>query len=248
MKQTTLISCTVVSGLLMLARPAAAQPAPSVTSNIFYLPVAVHTPGLFNSFFKSHVAFYNATGAPFSVQATLFDSHGAAHVATFTLAANEVIAYADFVDEVFHLTGAGTVKFDSGAAANQMALSAEVYTNGPCGDFGTDVPAIAATLSAAESISPGVTNNTAQRTNLACFNGSASTNHVVADVWSESNTKVQTITFDLPGNAWQQLPVTVTTQGGYVRFHPSAPAFCYAVVVTDLSNDGRFIPGQALSQ
>jgi hypothetical protein len=32
-----------------------------------------------------------------------------------------------------------------------------------------------------------------------------------------------------------------------VRFHPAAPAYCYAVVVTNLSNDGRFIPGQTFS-
>lgn len=237
----------VLSTSLLHAWHAESQPAVDATSNVFYLPVAVHTPGLFDSFFKTHVAFYNATSSTFPVQATLYDSVGAPHNAVFNLGPNQSMAFADFVDEVFHMTGAGTVRFDAGAATNQIALSAEVYTNGPCGDFGTDVPAVARTFSASEAISPGLTNNGGQRANVACFNGSTSPNQVEADVYNEQNVKVQTITLPLAANAWGQLPVTAFVEGGYVRFHPAAPAYCYAVVVTNLSNDGRFIPGQVLS-
>jgi hypothetical protein len=243
MKRVISFSCVVLTALTF-ARNASSQGNTDSTSSLFYLPVAVHTPGLFGSFFKTHVAFYNATASRFPVQVTLYDSNGATHNATFDLGPNQSMAFADFVDEVFHLTGAGTVKFDSGNAANKIALSADVYTNGPCGDFGTDVPAISATLSAAESITPGVTNNEAQRTNVACFNGSASANRVVAEVFDQENHVVQTLTLDLAGNAWRQIPITAPVEGGYVRFHPSAPAYCYGVVVTNLTNDGRFIPGQ----
>ena len=231
-------------GTSPISRVAYAQPQPSVTSSTFILPVAVHTPGLFGSFFKTHLAFYNATDSTFTLTATLYDSNGTPHVANFPLEPNQSMAFADFVDEVFHLTGAGTVKFETGNAGYKIALSAQVYTNGPCGDFGTDVPPIAAALSSAESISPGVTNNSSQRANLACFNGSGAPNVVTAEVFDERNFKTETITFSLPGNAWVQKPVTRTVEGGYVRFHPSAPASCYAVDVTNSSNDGRFIPAQ----
>jgi len=227
-----------------IARPAPAQPQPSVTSSSFILPVAVHTQGQFGAFFKTHLAFYNATDSTFTLNATLYDSNGTPHFASFPLSPNQSMAYADFVDEVFHITGAGTVKFDTGNAAFKIALSAQVYTNGPCGDFGTDVPPIAAALSSAESISPGVNNNSSQRANLACFNGSGATNVVTADVFDERNFKVESITFSLPGNAWVQKPLTRVVDGGYVRFHPSAPAACYAVDVTNSSNDGRFVLAQ----
>jgi hypothetical protein len=233
-----LLSTSVISS------SASAQPQPSVTSSAFLLPVAVHPPGLFGSFFKTHLAFYNATDSTFTLTATLYDSNGTPHVASFALEPNQSMAFADFVDEVFHLTGAGTVKFETGNPAYKIALSAQVYTNGPCGDFGTDVPPIAVALSAAESISPGVSNNDSQRANLACFNGSAAPNTVTADVFDERNFKVETITFSLPGNAWLQKAVSRTVDGGYVRFRPSAPAACYAVDVTNSSNDGRFIPAQ----
>ena len=231
--------------LTVLALFAPAAPAQSeVTSGQFYLPVAVHVPGKFGAFFKTHVAFYNATSSTFPVLVTLYDSTGTAHPTSFTLGPNQSMAYADFVDEVYHLQTAGTVKFDTGSPSNQIALSAEVYTNGPCGDFGTDTPAISRTLSAAEAISPGVNNNEAQRTNIACYNGASSPNHIVADVFNQENFKVETQVLDLPGNAWNQVSVSGTVNGGYVRFHPSAPAFCYAVVVTNTTNDGRFIPAQ----
>src|SRR5258705_211082 len=85
---------------------------------------------------------------------------------------------------------------------------------------------VAPTLSAAESISPGLTNNTGQRANIACFSGTATANHVVADVFDELNVKLQSIPIDLAGNAWRQLPVSAFVEGGYVRFHPTAPAYC----------------------
>ena len=245
MKRRLSLFCVVVSALA-LAQKAPGQPT-DTTSSLFYLPVAVHTPGLFGSFFKTHVAFYNATSTRFPLQVTLYDSSGTPRHATFELGPNQSMAYADFVDEVFHFTGAGTVKFDTGNAANHIALSAEVYTNGPCGDYGTDVRAVSSTLSAAEAISPGVTNNGGQRTNVACFNGSTSANHVVVDVFDQENHLVQSFPVDLPGNAWRQVALSAFVEGGYVRFHPSAPAYCYAVVVTNLTNDGRFIPGQVFN-
>jgi len=245
---TTRVSlCFAALSLAATAPRASGQPATSTTSSVFYLPTAVHAPGLFGSYFKTHVAFYNPTSSAFTVHVTLFDTNGSPHLATFALQPNQTMAYADFVDEVFHYTGAGAVRFDSGSTANQMALSAEVYTNGACGDFGTDVPAVASTLSPAESVSPGVTNDGSQRTNLACFNGGAGANQVVAQVFDEANNVVQTVTIDLAKDAWKQLPVTAFVEGGYVRFHPSAPAYCYAVVVTNTTNDGRFIPAQVLS-
>jgi hypothetical protein len=38
-----------------------------------------------------------------------------------------------------------------------------------------------------------------------------------------------------------QKAVNAAVSGGYVRFDPSAPASCYAVVANNTTNDARFI-------
>ena len=50
-----------------------------------------------------------------------------------------------------------------------------------------------------------------------------------------------TVTMELPPRAWGQRAVTATVVGGYVQFDPTEAAVCYAVIVDNATNDGRFL-------
>jgi hypothetical protein len=50
-----------------------------------------------------------------------------------------------------------------------------------------------------------------------------------------------TVSLNLAPNAWGQTPVNTIVSGGYVQFDPAAAAVCYAVVVDNSTNDGRFV-------
>ena len=60
-------------------------------------------------------------------------------------------------------------------------------------------------------------------------------------VFDGSGSQVSTVTLDLAGHAWRQKSLSGAVSGGYVRFDPAGPADCYAVVVNNATNDGRFV-------
>ena len=49
-------------------------------------------------------------------------------------------------------------------------------------------------------------------------------------------------TLTLAAHAWGQTALSTIVSGGYVEFEPSDTAVCYAVVIDNSTNDGRFIP------
>src|SRR5204862_95005 len=46
---------------------------------------------------------------------------------------------------------------------------------------------------------------------------------------------------NLAANGWGQTSINAIVSGGYVVFEPEDSAVCYAVVVDNSTNDGRFI-------
>lgn len=238
---------------LAVAAPALAQSgsrAPAggeISSSLLTVPVMANNPGQFGSFFRTRVSLMNPTNLSYDVKATLYDATGVPKVATISMAPGQIRSYDNFLEAVFAFTGAGTVRLDSRAsAAGSAALfvfSSEVYTEGATGSFGTTAPASPFGGTAAASFAAGVSVNSSFRTNLGCFNDSSSTVSIPADVYDPSGTKLETVTLDLPATGWNQKGVTQSVTGGYVKFRPAKPAYCYAVVVHNVSNDGRFIPG-----
>jgi hypothetical protein len=49
------------------------------------------------------------------------------------------------------------------------------------------------------------------------------------------------VNLNLAAKAWRQTPVNSMITDGVVRFEPAEAAVCYAVVVNNTTNDGRFI-------
>jgi hypothetical protein len=67
-------------------------------------------------------------------------------------------------------------------------------------------------------------------------------NSIKATVLDSTGTQtLGTQTLTLGANAWGQTALTTIVSNGTVQFDPSDSAVCYAVVIDNTSNDGRFV-------
>jgi len=214
-------------------------------SDLQTIPVMGNTPGVNGSTFQTFVALLNPTAASFPVEATLYDAAGVKHTATITLAAHELKTYENFLDAVFHVTGGGAVTLRAaestgGTHNNRFIVDAEVHTTGT--RYGTSIPALEFAATSAPSFAAGISVSSAWRTNVGCYNESDVANKIKATVYDASGTQaLGSVELNLAANAWGQTPIPTVVSNGYIQFEPAEAAVCYAVVVDNSTNDGRFI-------
>jgi hypothetical protein len=226
----------------------------SLASGFWTIPVMANTPGQFGSYFKTKVVVANPTASSYTVHATLYNTDGKVNSVPIQMPAGQIRAWENFLEEEFHYGGAGAVEFDSefeppgGSADFKFFVTAEVYTDSPSGRYKT----IVATGSTIDSINStdatynlGISVDANQLTNIGCFNGSSVENVVSAEVYDISGILLDTITFNLKRNGWQQQGVSVAVTDGFIRWRPSLSAYAYMVVVDNSSNDGTFAPATA---
>ena len=235
---------------LVLAVPLFAQSArravpQDFASDFQTVPAMGNTTGFGGTRFVTYVALFNPTSSAFNVVASLYDANGTKREATIPLAANELKTYANFLETVFNYTGGGAVTFQAPATAggtnnNRFIVSAEARTMGA--RYGTSIPTVEFAGSSSKSFAAGVAVTANSRTNVGCFNQSDATNAVKASVYDKvGGVLIGTVNLTLPPKAWGQTTVTSIVTDGYVQFEPAEPAVCYAVVVDNATNDGRFI-------
>jgi hypothetical protein len=226
---------------LFAAGPRQPRQSLSFASNFAVVPSMANLPGPFGAVWKTKVELFNPTASDYSIQATLYDKTGQLQQKSITLSAGQVRSYQNFLSDVFSFGGAGAVKFDSGNDQNEFVLNAEVYTDTANGRYITPVPGLVFDASNSVSYSLGVSVDSDNRTNIGAFNYSASNNTVTAELYDSSGTLVTTVTLTLAPWAWNQVAAPTNVSSGYIKFTPTLPAFCYAVVVNNTSNDGDFI-------
>lgn len=235
--------------MAVIALPVLAQSrvphAQGFASDFQTVPVMGNVPGI-GSTFQTYVSLFNPTSSAYSLQASLFDAAGVRHDAVITLAAGELKTYPNFLDAVFQgYVGGGAVTFRSpdtagGTRNNRFIVDTEVRTSST--HFGTSVPALEFAGTSSRSFSPGVTVGAASRTNIGCFDQSGAVNSIKATILDSTGTQtLGTQTLTLGANAWGQTAVTTIVSNGTVQFDPTDSAVCYAVVIDNTSNDGRFV-------
>jgi hypothetical protein len=218
-----------------------------VATTSVVVPSVANVTGLTGSVFKTRISLLNPTAFTYPIEATFYDVSGNMSKVNITMAANQMRVYDNFLGDVFGTTGAGSVRFESrqitGGSPNfQFVVNAEVWTIVSSGRYGTSVTTLIGSASTSDSYSAGIRVDSDFRSNVGCFNDSANSNTVVADVFDGSNNLVTTVTLAVPPNAWSQTAIPASVSSGYVRFRPSQPAYCFAVVVNNTTNDGQFIP------
>ena len=239
----------IIALALIVAAPLFAQTpkrSEAFASDLQTVPVMANVSGIGGSF-QSYLALLNPTSSSYSVTATLHDSSGSTRTASIALAPGELKTYTNFLDSVFNgFTGAGAVTFSSPASTggthnNRFVINSEIRS-GTAARFSTTIPVLEFAGSGSRSFAPGITVDSSSRTNIGCFDQSGTANTIKATILDNSGTQtLGTTTLSLLPNAWGQTAVTTVVSGGTVRFEPSDAAVCYAVVVDNLTNDGRFI-------
>lgn len=224
----------------LLAEPTRRPATHEFASDFQTVPVMGNTPGLQGAHFQTYVALLNPTDASFPVDVTLYKPSGATQMKTIALGPGELKTYPNFLDAIFGYTGGGAVTFRSPNPANRFIVDAEVWTSGGQ-RYGTDIPSLEFAGSASPSFTPGITNNATTRTNVGCFNQSGVTNNIGIRVRDNAGTTVSTRSLTLPAHGWGQVGVGGVVVDGYVEIEPEDAAVCYAVVVDNETNDGRFI-------
>lgn len=233
---------------IFAANPKGPKKSFSFASNFAVVPTMANVPGLFGAVWKTKVELFNPTTSDYSIQATLYDKTGQLQQKTIDLSAGQLRSYQNFLSDVFGFGGAGAVKFDSGSDQNQFVLNAEVYTDTANGRYITPVPGLVFDASNSVSYSLGITVDSNNRTNIGAFNYSSSANIVTAELYDSSGALVTTLTLTLAPDAWNQVAVPNNVSGGFIEFTPTLPAFCYAVVVNNTSNDGDFVQAVEVSE
>ncbi|HEX8171140.1 MAG TPA: hypothetical protein VF824_11425 [Thermoanaerobaculia bacterium] len=235
----------------MIAAAASAQSsrrpaAQGFASDFQTVPVMGNVAGANNSRFQTYVALLNPTASAFSVEATLHEPGGATRTATIALAAGELKTFPNFLDAVFGYSGGGAVTFRAPESAggthnNRFILDVEVWTSGGP-RYGTSIPALEFAGSSSRSFAPGISTDSGARTNIGCFDQSGAANRVHATVLDKSGQlTLGAVDLDVDANGWAQTAITTIVSDGVVRFEPAGSAVCYAVVVNNTTNDGRFI-------
>ncbi len=203
------------------------------------IPVMGNTPGA-GATFQTFVAIMNPTASAFPVDVTMYDNAGTKRTAVITLAAGELKTYPNFLANVFNnFVGGGAVTFRSSDPSRRFIVNSEVWTTGS--RYGTSIPSLEFAGSNSRSFAAGVTVDAQFRTNIGCFNQSDAANAIVATVYNRTGQIAGTVNLNLAANAWAQTSVNSMITDGYVQFDPQEAAVCYAVVVTNSTNDGRFI-------
>lgn len=233
---------TALALAMLLALPAFAitPRGEAFASDFQMIPVMGNVPGANGAVFQTYVALLNPTSSAFAISATLYDPNGTKKEATINLAAGELKTYENFLQSVFNYQGGGGVTFRAPNASNRFILNAEVRTSGT--RYSTPVPTVDFAPTKSRAYTPGISVNSETRTNIGCFNQSDVANSVTAEVFDGAAVKIGTVTLNLAANAWAQTGIANIVTNGYVKFTPSEPVACYAVVVDNATADGRLIP------
>ena len=208
------------------------------------IPASANSPGRFGAHYKTRVVIFNPTSRNYSITALLYGTNGPISTNAIPIESGEYIVWDNFLGEVFDYSGGGAIWLLAPDEDNQFYMTAEVYTDSPNGRFSTTVVngIIPRLLRGREpEYNLGITVNQNRRTNIGVWNWETEPSSVEAKVFDASGSLVQTIPFELKGEAWQQKTISAPVENGHVRWETNGESethYFYAVEVDNASNDG----------
>ena len=208
------------------------------------IPAAANNPGRFGAHFKTRVVIFNPTSRHYYIAARLYDRYGLVVRADIPMDANTYRVWDNFLEEVFDYRGGGGIWLRAPEEDDRFYVTAEVYSDSPNGRFSTTVvngifPAFIEGYDSNYNV--GISVNASRRTNIGVLNWDTRPSLIEARVFDGSGTVVQTISFELEPEAWQQKSISVPVDDGFVRWDiegDSDAHYFYAVEVDNESNDG----------
>ena len=208
------------------------------------IPVAANSPGRFGAYFKTRVVIFNPTDRDYFITAILYDRTGEARTREVSMDAFEYRVWDNFLEEVFGYRGSGGIWLTTPEFDDRFYVTAEVYTDSPNGRFSTTVvngiyPLFSEGYES--NFNVGINVNASRRTNIGVLNWGTAPSSIEAKVYDGYGTLVQTIRFNLEGEAWQQNSISARVDDGFVVWDVNGESdkhYFYAVEVDNESNDG----------
>ncbi len=228
----------------------------ALATPVAVIPTAVNTPGRFGAYFKTRVVIHNMTSNDYSIDVALLGPQGPVSQRTLFMRPNQYRWWDNFLEAMFNDSGAGAVVFlsdenidfnDSDAFERsrfKFSLTADVYTDSPNGRYSTTVVnGIVPLIDAGNlAFNAGISVNANQRTNLGAFNLSENPSSIQARVFDSFGRIVGVIRFEMNPFSWQQKPISVSVDNGFIRWEISGGlVYLWAVTVDNRSNDGTLI-------
>lgn len=244
-KMLILASMLLVTTPLLAEQAHVRSQAPLVVGAVSHLllPTSAFANGQFGAVFKTKISIANVTGNSYSIRAGFSTGAGEVAARNITILGFETLTFQNFLSEVFQITGAGAIDFDSGNTSNRFIVNAQVYVDGPNGRFSTALQSAdeAGTIVAGRpGYVVGVSANSFDRTNFGCASDSALSQTITAQVYSASNELLGTASFGMNPYGWNQVGMTFPVTDGVMVISATQRAVCYGVVVDNVSNDGTF--------
>jgi hypothetical protein len=218
-------------------------------------PSVANTQGLFNAFFKTKVTLYNPNTFDITLHVQLTTTAGTPPTQNLPLAAGSLRRWDNFLQDVFSTTGGGGLVLTEDASKPFIAV-VEVYVDGPNGRFSTPVTGILtddAIVSPADApgaifVAAGIQNNAGNRANFGCLSLAPIASSVRVDFFAVVGPTLTTTstTLNLPPLSWQQQAISIPGDDIVAIFSlttndSSLIAYCYAVNVNNISNDGNSV-------
>ncbi len=208
------------------------------------IPVAANSPGRFGAHFKTRVTIFNPTSRDYSITAVLYGGNGEVGRRAISMDGNTYRGYDNFLEEVFNYRGGGGIWLSAPDREDAFHVTAEVYTDSPNGRFSTTVVnGIVPEYSEGDetNYNVGIFVNRDRRTNIGVLNWAEEPSSITAKVFDSHGMQIQTLSFELAAEAWQQKSISAPVDDGFVEWEINGESdehYFYAVEVDNRSNDG----------
>jgi len=230
----------------------------TVTTNVVWVPVAAHNPGLKQSQWRSDLGLLNTGAVTANVQITFYGASGTTSSTTYVPAGVQSI----LIDVVGQLGGSGQgalgivsdqpLKVTS-RTYNQVAPDASCYPNGTQGQ---DYPSLTASggLSASQvAWLPHLTENGAYRSNIGLVNCGPAVAAVTVELYNGAGSSLTSYTVSLNPGEWKQETQPFKNKAGQtamdrgsakVTVTSGSGVSAFASVVDNITNDPTTITMQ----
>lgn len=259
MRELLAVSTALITSVATLSLADPPTPADTASQTV-YLPAAVNTAGLFGAHFRTRVFIRLDNFSPIDLAVVAVTPNG---FLTATLSPSHDYASDNILDDLFHYTGGAALSFTLASDSinrGTFVMRAEVYTDGPLGEVSTQLPLLTAENvvvsqpdpERALSVSVGLRSDSGHRLNVGCSNFGQDAASVSAILYSPVDGSFWAYTFSLLPGQWSQTVVDNTSMPPPARLYfissdtvtntVTLPIFCYAVIVSNTSNQGTMVP------
>jgi hypothetical protein len=239
---------TLLLALVLLLTLTPAASALELVGNDLIIPIAGRVPGAGGTFWETDLVITNLSPEYNALNVTVETWIGGEHL-SFVVAvpANGTVTIEDIIRTRFgRETGFGLLRIRNGLADAQLTARARVHTTG---DVGQSVPALPIAELALESVIPGLTGTTGNRSNLGIANPNGTAADITLELHNAAGQRAAVITTQVAAHTVLQQEIGSAFGPQYrdgnatVRVISSQPVYTFGSIVRTSTGDPSFVIG-----